>query len=175
MPVLYFISTASALTALDLSSGAQIPPPAIQVAQAPPSPLVLRSSGSSEPAATAPVPVQVEAQGGKEALWSGVLRLGAPWSTASFNSSQNDLLEPCPGSSAPAMQANRQFRVTLNARGGENLSRISVSVNWVREISACAGGGTATVGLNQTITLAPGESATIKGDAGLVIKLRRPN
>jgi hypothetical protein len=52
---------------------------------------------------------------------------------------------------------------------------INVSVSWQRpsKTVGCAGEGTRQVQLTQTVPLAPGQSVTLQGDAGLTVTVSR--
>lgn len=130
---------------------------------------------SSRPARLKPVLVTVEVAGEADILYKGDLRIGD--TAASYNSSVNEAFEACPadGTGVPRFSnATSSVRVSVSrrerdAKAGE---RFNVSVNWVRPGPPCEG-GVSTVGFDRTVSLDPGKTATLAGDAGLTVRVTR--
>jgi hypothetical protein len=111
-----------------------------------------------------------------EQLWVGSLRV-ADSGVSTFEQSLNQAYEPCSGRTEEEGRRaanNRRLSVRLGRTNWrEDSDQFSVNTNWQRPYSACEGGGTSTVQFERIVKIAPGETVTLKGDAGLMIRLRR--
>jgi hypothetical protein len=121
------------------------------------------------------VPVRIRVSAGGRLLFDDVLRI-ARNSGASYQEYRNEAAETvCNGERYSNSQDRNTLNINLSLREDRPMSpRVSVSVNWQRpsEDEIC-GDGTRTVQLSQTVPLAPGQSATVQGDAGLTVTLTR--
>ena len=110
-------------------------------------------------------------------LFDDSLRVG-PNSGASFSQTRSEApVQPCTGLRPYSGSAQNSLNIQLYARDNSNQGpSYSVNVNWQRPAAEpdCAGDGTRGVQLSQTVPLGPGESVTIRGDAGLTVTLSRP-
>lgn len=149
-------------------------------AQAAP-PVISASNMSSAPSDRYPVEVDVHA--GPERLYAGTLSVGFPV-TSSFRQEMVEAAAPlCAAEegddaahrNAPARAAirNASFQILLNPAPQAN--RLQVTVRWTRPTEGNCGGRSSarTVELTDWVALPPGGSATLSGDAGLVIRLTR--
>lgn len=128
----------------------------------------------SEPMPAIPIEVQVTA--GDKLLYSDTLRV-ARNAGASYSESRS---EASSAVCSDAMSYDRSERTSLNIQlnwrdFGNEAPAANITVNWQRPLNGaeCASIGSRGVQLNQSVRLAPGESATIKGDAGLTVRLTR--
>jgi hypothetical protein len=130
-----------------------------------------------QPMAQEPATIDVVLSVGSERVWNGSLRLGAPYGNASYSQSKSEYADPCPGEpSAGSPASNQNLRLYINRTYAQQMpEQFNVNVNWVRPVPECQGGGTNTVGIQRQINLLPGQTVTVTGEAGLVVKLtRRP-
>jgi len=116
--------------------------------------------------------VGVEANGNGEKLWSGQLRLSNGGNAANYQSTLNEVSTTCPQTTRAGM-TQRQFRINLMAMYAQKGERLRVSLAWVRPGSGCEY-DSSTVALERTISLPPGATVEVTGDAGLSVKLTRP-
>ncbi|WP_310468274.1 hypothetical protein [Sphingomonas sp.] len=110
-------------------------------------------------------------------LFDDTLRVGQN-SGASFSQTRSEAPAlPCAGSRPYSGSTQNSLNIQLYARDNSHQGPgYSVNVSWQRPVAEpdCSGEGTRGVQLNQTVPLAPGESVTIRGDAGLTVTLTRP-
>lgn len=122
------------------------------------------------------IPIEVHVSVGDRLLYSDTLSV-ARNAGASYSQSRSEAsAAPCPEN----LSHNRSQQTSLNVQLywndlGAGGSATNVSVQWQRPLEGadCASNGTRGVQINQMVRLAPGESATIKGDAGLTVKVTR--
>jgi hypothetical protein len=113
----------------------------------------------------------------REVIWSGTVRVGL--AGANYSQSLSQAEEPCAGEAAAPRDGYRhntsvrQINFTLGRRGSREIDAYSINVRWQRPVGACQGGGTRGVTLDQQITVAPGQTVRLKGDAGLEVTLTR--
>ncbi len=107
--------------------------------------------------------VDIELSERTQRLWSGSLRVAAPYGNASYSQSKSEFGGNCPGQAA---QGN-----TSNSNQQPNL--FSVNVTWTRAVHPCDGGGNNTIGFERPVELPPGGSATINGPGNLTVRLTR--
>ncbi len=118
------------------------------------------------------IAVRVEAAGA--VLWDGTLRI-APNQAASYQQHLNQASAfQCPPDTPHDRSERRQLTVNIYANQTPQQGRsYRVDASWQRPIpqQACLEGGTRTVQITQAVSLMPGESKTIEGDAGLRVQL----
>jgi hypothetical protein len=152
-------------------------PPPIIVPTAPPSPPSPAAYQRmvallSQPPAI--LDVRVSGEGGL--LWEGTLRVGP--SGAMINQSRTEAQPAsCPHEALPP---DRSVRTPFSLNLGSSLysgepDLFNVSVGWTRlpDGSACARDGTRTVQLQTTVRIGEHGAATLRGDAGLTVEIRR--
>ncbi|HSG35624.1 MAG TPA: hypothetical protein VLA37_13910 [Sphingomonadaceae bacterium] len=122
--------------------------------------------------------VSVEIRAGADVLWSGTLRLGPQYGSASFSQSKNEFIGPCDGE---PLMANRSY--SSNHQINFNISRrnwqqepdaYSINVTWTQPLAACEGEGSDTLGFNRQFTIPRGGSISVKGAGDLVVTVGRP-
>ena len=120
-------------------------------------------------------PISVRVAAGGKILFNDTLRVAAG-SAASFSENRSEAsLTTCPGRPYESTERS-SLSVQLYLRDNQATGpAVNVSVNWQRPApgSTCANDGTRSVQLGQTVQLQPGQSATIAGDAGLLVTLTR--
>ena len=124
--------------------------------------------------ARAVVPIHIRITSGRQVLLDDTLRVGP--GSASFNQNRSEASEAiCPNGS-PYNSGNRQslgvqLHLTNNTQTGQF---VRVSVNWQRPAgTGCNGEASRTVSLSESVPLVAGQTATVTGDAGLVVTLSR--
>ena len=147
-------------------------PPAI-VALTPPAPPPIMTIVTPD-GAKAVVPVHVRVTSGKQILLEDTLRVGP--GGANFNQNRSEAPEAICPSGSPYNSGNRQsLGVQLHLTNVNQPGQfVRVSVNWQRPAgTGCNGEGSRTVSLSESVPLAAGQTATVTGDAGLVVTLSR--
>lgn len=150
------------------------PPPIIEVLPpAPPVPPIVRTPNESLPAElTAVIPMRVRVMAGGRQLFSDTLRVSRIGG-ANYQESRSE---------APpvvcAYGSTDRYSLSVNIYLRDNVatgSKVNVAVTWQRPVaqSNCSEDGTRQVQLTQTVPLAPGQTVTIQGDAGLSVTLSR--
>ena len=122
------------------------------------------------------IPIEVHVSVGDKLLYSDTLSV-ARNAGASYSQSRSEAsAAPCPEN----LSYNRSQQTSLNIQLywndlGAGGSAANVSVQWQRPLAGtdCTSNGTRGVQINQTVRLTPGESATIRGDAGLTVRVTR--
>ena len=156
-----------------ISNSTSPPPVIISVPPAPPPPMMAVRSGPAEPVVAVPIHVRVAA--GSQVLFDDTLR-AARNSAASFEQNRSEApVGPCPANRGYGWGNRESLRVQLylmdNPQSGP---QARVSVNWQRPSTAeCSAEGSRTVAVSESVPLAPGRTATIRGDGGLVVTLTR--
>jgi hypothetical protein len=146
------------------------PPPIIAVA--PPAPPMMRSALTR----AAAVPVRIRVVAGTQVLLNDTLRVSGI-SGASYQESRSEAPETvC--SAERYYSASRRDSLSVNLYQREETTAgplLNVSVSWTRpsRTVGCGGEGTRQVQLTQTVPLAPGQSVTLQGDAGLTVTVSR--
>lgn len=126
------------------------------------------------PVPAMPIHVRVTAAGRE--LLNDTFRV-APSAGATYQESRSEAPEAvCVGDRYYSSQ--QRYGLNVNLYVSDNSSpqtRINVTVSWQRPTKSpsCDGEGTRQVQLTQVIALAPGQSTTIEGDAGLVVTVSR--
>ena len=149
-----------------------VPSPPVIVAPPAPAPPIGRSTLMR----AAPVPVRVRVTVGAQVLFSDTLRVGG-FSGASYQQSRTEAPETqCPTERYYSPSMRDSLNVNLYQREDTTAGPLlNVSVSWTRpsRTIGCGGEGTRQVQLNQTVPLAPGQSVTLQGDAGLTVTVSR--
>jgi len=133
---------------------------------------------SQYPAASfAPEDVGVAISAGPEEIWAGTLRIGGPSGNANFNFSKNEFALPCPGD-PEAGSRNQMSRLRVNfsmsrRNWQQQPDSFNVNVNWTKPLPACQGEGSDTLGFNRVVDLPRGETVSVEGSGGLVLRLTR--
>jgi len=159
------------ISTLFLALAVQDPQPTVTSRIATP-PMIIATAGPLDPA----IPIEVHITAGDRLLFSDTL-LVARGAGASYSQSRSEASPaPCPEN----LSYNRSQQTSLNIQlywqdSGSGGPGTNVSVQWQRPQggSDCAPIGTRGVQISQMVRLTPGESATIKGDAGLTVRLTR--
>lgn len=152
------------------------PPPIVTAVPTPPPvfvPTTIEQIGTND----APITLDVEVAGEGGTLWSGPLRV----SRASNGSYRQERSEPpaavCPGERYATRVRSTGLSVNLSATGydREGGDAFNVTVRWSRVADAPCPlpAGVRTVELTQPVRLPPGGTATLRGDGGLTVRLRR--
>jgi hypothetical protein len=121
-------------------------------------------------------PIAVRVTAGNRILFNDTLRV-AEGSGASYSENRSEAAAvTCPAPRPYETSDRSSLSVQLYLRDNRTTGEaVNISVNWQRPApgSACGDDGTRSVQLGQTVQLQPGQSATIQGDAGLVVTLTR--
>lgn len=133
---------------------------------------------AAESASSPPETISVLIQANSKELWSGSLRLGGDYGSASFSFSKNQYPEPCPGKPAGGSEIwSSGFSVDLSIsreNATEFPDRYVVSANWTQPLTACQGQGGNSVGFNRSVEIPAGRPLRIDGSGGLAVTLTRP-
>jgi hypothetical protein len=129
------------------------------------------------PEAIVAVPIHVRVAAGNQVLFEDTLR-AARNSSASFEQSRSEApAGPCPANRGYGYGGNREsLRVQVYVvDSGPSGPSARVTVNWQRpsDTAGCNPEGSRTVAISETVPLQPGQTATIRGDGGLVVTLSR--
>ena len=150
------------------------PPPIIEVLPPASPPPIVRASVPLDPPVVVPVRVRVVA--GNRLLFEDTLRVAR---NASANFSQNRSEAPaklCASDRYGYGSGQREsLSVQLYLTEGEGLPAVNVTVNWQRPSGTadCGPGGSRTVSLSDSVPLKAGQTATLRGDAELIVSLSR--
>jgi len=151
------------------------PGPAIPVARAPPPSLAV-SAPSTPASPRITVPVRVRVTAGDRQLYQGTLRV-ARNATANYSENRNEApQEVCEGNRYSGLSERHSLSVQLTLRDDEQVGQaVHVSVSWKSpsEALTCGGEGSRSVEMVQTVPLAPGQTATLRGDGGLSVTVSR--
>jgi len=157
-------------------SQASSPPPIVAVAPTPPP--IVRVAGDLM-IADAPVPafpVRVRVMAGGQQLLNDTFRVGRN-AGASYTESRSEAPDMvCSNQRYYGSQQRYSLNVNLYLRDdGTNGPAVNVTVRWQRpaKLMTCGGDGSREVQLSQTVPLAPGQSVTLQGDAGLAVSISR--
>ena len=138
-------------------------------------PPIVTPLGSS-PEVLTPDHVRVRVTAGNRELYSGALRVTRN-ASASYSENLNEAPETvCANNRYSGSTERHSLSVQVNLRDDEQSGQaVHVSVEWKRpaESSVCGGEASRAVEMVQTVPLAPGQSATLHGDAGLTVTVSR--
>jgi hypothetical protein len=122
------------------------------------------------------VPVRVRVVAGGQQLFDDTLRVSRT-ASASYQESRSEAPETvCAAQRYYSSQERYSFNINLYLRDETPIGpSVNVTVRWQRpsKMPACGGEGSREVQLTQTVPLAPGQSTTIQGDAGLLVTISR--
>lgn len=122
-------------------------------------------------------PIAIVISDGGATVWTGTLKMGRTYGSASFSQSRNEAEDPCPGeaknnSTNPTSSSSLNFSIS-RYNWQQEPDAFSISLNWSRPIPVCQGQGNNSYGINRNITLAQGQTVTIEGTGGVSIRLTR--
>ncbi|HUP67793.1 MAG TPA: hypothetical protein VM145_06260 [Sphingomicrobium sp.] len=168
-----------AAAAQGLAVNAISPPPPMIVAAPMPAPAQLVTSARIPVVVVQPnevVRIHMRIAAGSQTLFDDDLRVGQN-SGASYSENRSEAPEMnCSADRYYSSGDRDSLNVQLSLRNDPQIgSAVSVNVTWQRptRTMTCPSEGSRSVSLAQTVSLAPGESETIRGDAGLVVTLTR--
>jgi hypothetical protein len=122
------------------------------------------------------IPVHVRVMAGNQQLFNDSLRVTTN-AGASYQESRSEApTTVCAGDRYYSSQQRYSINLNLYLREGSPQGpMVNVSVTWQRPsaMPSCGGEGSRQVQLTQTVPLAPGQSVTIQGDAGLAVTISR--
>jgi hypothetical protein len=146
------------------------------VAVEPPMPPIIRAATAMPQQARVVVPVHVRVTAGNQVLFDDTLRVARSIG-ASFSQSRSEAPETvCPAPRYYGVDNRNSLNVSLYLREDvDGTPGINVSLNWQRptDMALCGADGSRSVSLSQSVPLGPGQSATVRGDAGLAVTLTR--
>lgn len=165
----------AAVTAAQVATVVQAPSP-------PPPILAVTSSRvghdviGPEMAPVAAMPVHVRVMAGERQLLNDTFRITSN-AGASYQESRSEAPEAiCAGERYYSSQERYSLNINLYLRESPPTGpMVNVSVTWQRpsRMPSCSGEGSRQVQLTQTVPLAPGQTVTIQGDAGLSVTISR--
>jgi hypothetical protein len=130
-----------------------------------PPPIVMSSDYYNRPVST----IAVRASLGSTILLDDQFRVGR--SGASFSQNRSETGQ---GDCQPTYANSVRQSLSVNIRPeGPSKDHYRVTVNLMRPSGNCEASGSRGVSVEQTVELKPGQSASIQGDGGLRIDLRR--
>ena len=154
------------------------PPPVITLAPPSPPPPIVRVAGDLMVADTPvpAIPVRVRVTAGGQQLLNDTFRVRRN-ASASYTESRSEAPDMvCSNQRYYGSQQRYSLNVNLYLReDGTNGPAVNVTVRWQRpaKLMTCGGEGSREVQLSQTVPLAPGQSITLQGDAGLAVTISR--
>lgn len=132
----------------------------------------------SPPAAPPAESIGVAVYDGRDLVWSGSLRVGGPYGSASFSQSKSEYGLSC---AAATTTSDRQSASSESLSFGisrynwqQEPDRFTINLNWTRPVEPCQGEGNDSFGFNRVVTLPRGQSATIEGTGTMSVRLTRP-
>jgi hypothetical protein len=121
--------------------------------------------------------IEVRVSSEQGLLWQGDLRVGASGANVMQSRTESETAG-CQASDRNNRSLRNHLHLNLDrsssgARDGE--AAYALRLSWSRPASSqgCAAGGSRTVEISQAVDLPAGGQATLRGDAGLVVTLRR--
>src|SRR5215211_6527825 len=109
-------------------------------------------------------------------LWQGTLRVAMNQGASYSQSLSQASTELCPAGVPYDRSERSSVSFNIYAQNyGQGRPSYRLDVSWGRPIvdANCGESGTRTVQITQSVTLDPGQTATIEGDAGLRVELSR--
>lgn len=151
----------------------------VQVMAPPPPPITADMPGGRGPRNEPPLAMlDIEVKGGAELLWTGSLRIGL--GPSEYMENLREAREPCRGGQARDLGADRFITRQLRVFAGRTsygspgaADQFVISLNWIRPVPTCEGGGSRTVSFERQVTITPGGVVRVDGDAGVTILLKR--
>jgi hypothetical protein len=152
------------------------PPPMITMTAppAPPSPAEYQRAMARLTQPPAILDIRVTGEGGL--LWQGSVRVGLTGANIHQDRTEAEPANCARGTPAYDRSVRTSFMLGLSsARYGGQDDLFGVNVAWTRlpREEACAVDGSRTVQLQTTIQIPPRGSATLHGDGGLTVEIRR--
>jgi hypothetical protein len=161
---------------IDVASPPPPAPPARVVSS--PAPVIETRSPRDEVLDPATYSLDVLFRG--QRIWTGELTVGGRYNNASFSQNKSEYGGPCPGEEENRRIATKSESMRIGLNRGRwqsddaDADPVQVSVNIVSPSGSClAEGGSDSIGLTRTISLAPGASSRIDGEGSLVVKVAR--
>ena len=172
-----FATAVVAVAQAQMVSQASAPPPIVTVVPTPPVVRAMRTTGDLVPGTPVPVIiVRVRVTAAGQQLLNDTFRVSRN-ASASYQESRSEAPDiMCSTQRSYGSQQRYSLNVNLYLRDdGTNGPAVNVSVRWQRpaKLMTCGGEGSREVQLTQTIPLAPGQSMTVEGDAGLAVTISR--
>ena len=176
--LLFALGTAQASSPPIIVAASPASPPMVSnVSPAPP--IVVTSSRPSSATALPaenPITLELHVTGGGHQLWYGALQVSRS-SGASYSESTSEAAEIiCPNTPTYGQSERKSLNINIYwQETGYQGPAANVSVNWQRPSPGldCTPPGTRSVQISQMVRLVPGQSETIQGDGGLVVKVTR--
>lgn len=187
-----------AIALIALQAAAQSPPPASQPGgmtsnSAPPPiavvntapPPVVETGPSGRPrlhlipeANNAPPDmIELRVRSGGQLLWEGRLRVAAPGASLIQHINETEPIGCPPSAYAHSVHSSltasvQRAKLSITPEGAFNYH---VRVAWERpsSVRGCGNEGARRVEVSQGVDLRPGQAATLKGDVGLIVEVRR--
>lgn len=174
-PMLSMIMLAAAQTV----SAAPAQPPVIQTvpraAAAPPVSITENPDSFDNSQETAIF--DVDARSGNELLWAGEMRVSGRQGASFTRQQSNASTSSCARGQTSYGQGERSsLSINLNRyRAGRDEGGVQMRVTWERpgEGDTCQGANARTAGITENLFLERGQERIVKGDGGLIIRLRR--
>lgn len=126
-----------------------------------------------------PETIAIDIRDGGRKIWSGSLRIGPKYGSASFSQSTSEFAPGCPGKAGDSDRSySTQNRINLNIHRNnwqQEPDSFNVNINSVTPLAACQGNGTNTIGFQRIVDLPVGQTVVVAGEGGLSVRLtRRP-
>lgn len=121
--------------------------------------------------------ISVSILDGRGMVWSGSLRIGGQYGSASFSQSKSEAADPCPGevwSDANARSSSENLNFSISRYNWQQEpDRFNISLNWSVPVPACQGEGNDSFGFNRVVILPAGQTVTVSGNGSMQVKLTR--
>ena len=166
-----------------MTSNSAPPPPIVSVNTAPPPVVETGPSGRPRlyliPEANNAPPdmIELRVRSGGQLLWEGRLRVAAPGASLIQHINETEPTGCPPSAYAHSVHSSltasvQRAKLSITPEGAFNYH---VRVAWERPSSArgCGNEGARRVEVSQGVDLRPGQAATLKGDVGLIVEVRR--
>ena len=159
-----------ALLAVSAPSSSAAAPPMPVTTTAPPV-VITPTAPAGTPRPIVQFDIRVSGEEGQ--IWDGGLRVGGMGGNY-----RQDLSEAAPELCEPQgsdVVQRRDFSIMVRPGNYRSPDSYVVSVSWTRPLpgKGCGRNGTRSVQLQQTVTIQPGETITLRGDAGLIVQMKR--
>jgi len=146
-------------------------------AMAPPPPPVISETFGDQSIAGPPVTFDVEAKSSTEVLWAGEMRVSQRQGASVSRQQSNASASPC-SATPQRYDAGERSSLSINLnqmRRGQDDYVFQLRVNWERpgDGAGCQRSNSRSVGISENITIEPGHEQIVRGDGGLIIRIRR--
>ena len=159
------------ILALALAAATVVTPPHVDART---SASIVAVAPEMTPVSSVPIHIRVTAAG--QELLNDTFRVTSN-AGATYQLSRSEAPDAvCAGERYYSSQQRYALNMNLYLRDGSAPgTMVNVSVSWQRpsKVPSCGGEGSRQVQLTQTVPLAPGQSVTIEGDAGLMVTISR--